>query len=618
MISLEPQDLYNEIKDAESLRKKHLDITKDIIGYMVGRKFRTDHDSDRSPENYFFAYQAFVLPQLVFERPVVKCSTTKMVTDAETADAIEMALNQWIKETKFKDLLSELALDSLIGFGVSKVGLELVGDHEGQGLPAVFGDFEMTPSKPFAVRIDPSDFIIDAYCKKPSEARLIGHRFERDLEDLKLDSRYDPAAIEGLRINEPEKPEGSPFQKVGDRQTNRKTVTLYELYIPEHAKLITLAINGAGGADSTGGPAILRTAQYYGPKEGPFTTWGLYLVPGQVYPLSPMMALFDQFLELNDHAAAASDEAASYKRVGLVDANDPELAKNLKDAKNGDLIKAKNINGKQEMEVGGTSEGRLSYIDVLRERLDRLMGFSDAQRGKASGVTATEASIADNNSDLRLEHMRQKTRDNAHDLLRKVGWYVFYEETVIQAVSRVDPVTQKPVQGYVMGGVWPGQEQQNYVDLAIDIDPYSMVRVDDALLQKRAQDAIVLISQMAPMIPQMPYVNWTGLLDQWGETMNIKKFSEVALNLPMLQAMMGQMAMQQQAAQMGMGVAPGMMPPGSANLPMGQPGMPGAGPMTGTTSQGNGILAQSPNPMVGGTTHQGLRANATGRMPSAA
>jgi hypothetical protein len=56
----------------------------------------------------------------------------------------------------------------------------------------------------------------------------------------------------------------------------------------------------------------------------------------------------------------------------------------------------KGLNGQNIVPValGGTTEQRLAYLNLLLQRTDRNSGQSEAARGKAQGVTATEATLA--------------------------------------------------------------------------------------------------------------------------------------------------------------------------------------------------------------------------------
>jgi hypothetical protein len=91
---------------------------------------------------------------------------------------------------------------------------------------------------------------------------------------------------------------------------NRKdTVTLWQLYLREEGRVVTMA--------QAGGPVILRDEPYDGPKNGPYTMWGVYEVPGQVYPLPPLGATEEQSDDLNDHAYAASKSAKTHKKFAV-------------------------------------------------------------------------------------------------------------------------------------------------------------------------------------------------------------------------------------------------------------------------------------------------------------
>jgi hypothetical protein len=182
----------------------------------------------------------------------------------------------------------------------------------------------------------------------------------------------------------------------------RKRVNLYELYLPEHGRIITLAETGPQ-------PVILRNEEYFGPDEGPYTLWGLTSVPGELLPLSPLVALWDEFLELQQHAADMADSAATHKKIGIGPTGADEDAKTIRDAKNGGMYLVNNPDQIHDFEIGGASDTQMSFTAYLRARLDRNLGFSDAQRGVVNGdSTATEANLAAASSDLRVDSMSVK------------------------------------------------------------------------------------------------------------------------------------------------------------------------------------------------------------------
>ena len=248
--------------------------------------------------------------------------------------------------------------------------------------------------------------------------------FQRDLTDLQGDDRYDQTIVQRLSADD-EHAQGTASQEraFSDRRArdqNRGRVTLYEVYIPELRQIGTLNLNADGSSGW-----IRPLAPYHGPKLGPFVFFGVYLVPGQVYPLSPIAAMAEQDAELNAHAAAGAKEASSGKNLVLVSADQPEVAAAIERADTNSVVRVKGLNANMvvPVAVGGTSEQRLQYLQILLQRTDRIAGQSDAARGKAQGVTATEAQLANSNSDARTEFVNLKYVDGVAELLLRVGWY---------------------------------------------------------------------------------------------------------------------------------------------------------------------------------------------------
>jgi hypothetical protein len=118
----------------------------------------------------------------------------------------------------------------------------------------------------------------------------------------------------------------------------------------------------------------------------------VYLVPDQVYPLSPIAAMAEQDQELNAHAAAA---ARRRPRPRTSCWSTPTSPRSPADRVGADerRVSVKGLNGQNVLPVslGGTTQQRIEYLNLLLQRTDRNSGQSEAARGKAQGVTATEA-----------------------------------------------------------------------------------------------------------------------------------------------------------------------------------------------------------------------------------
>lgn len=539
MLSTKPEDLLSEIRAAEELRKRFLVNTVNLVRRYAGNWFRSDSRTKHRPENMIFGFLSTMMGDLVFDNPAVAVSAKRSISHQAIAEAMEMGINGWINDVSLKNELEAIAVDMLFGFGFAKVGIEERSDF-GEGQHGVQGRFTVDALTPYLIRKSPSNALIDPQCESITSARFVGEMFQRDLEDLKGDDRYDQAIVEKLTASDDQRIGKSPGERAfkdpggggGAMDTKRGRVTLYEVYIPELRQIGTLTADGQGE-----GYWIRPLQDYHGPKAGPYIFFGVYLVPEQVYPLSPIAAMAEQDQELNAHATAAAKEAATGKNLVLVSADQPQLAEELQRADQNSVIKVKGLNGNMVLPValGGTTTQRVEYLNLLLQRTDRMSGQSEAARGRAQGVTATEANLAHGNADARVEFIHLKFRDGVKEGLTRVGWYYYHDPAVVAAVSQTDPVTGQKSEGLFLGGVQPGQEGTDWSGFFLDIEPMSMRRTDPNVRAQHAQLTVELVTSIAPLIPQMPYINWAQVLDLVGQANNMPDFAKTILNQEGLQ-----------------------------------------------------------------------------------
>jgi hypothetical protein len=540
-----------EITRARDWLKPVCQKMAEITRRLASEHYRNTRDEggenpSGTPENYPFSYKMFVGPQLLFGVPFCTLEPVRRIENKATAEALELATNAWAKETSLEVTLEQLLDDCFVGFGVSKSGVEPRGDYAGDGLTAVEGNFEAEANYPFTVHVDPRNLIIDPEAKSMGKTRFVGQVFERDLEDVRNDDRYDPASR--ALVPDIERELDASVQAFPENEWAaeklRKRINLYELYLPEHGLIVTLAETGKESA------IVLRAEPYFGPDEGPYELWGFVSVPGELLPISPLVALWDEFLELNAHSCDMADSAATHKALGIGQTGSAEDAKTVKDAKNGDMIllsRGKDSVG--NLEIGGATDTQMSFVMYLRDRLDRNLGYTDAQRGQATGrATATENTIAQSSADLRVETMRNRVRRAAVGVFRKVAWYFFHDPSIppIELI-RTDPITGMQDPGIFFPGPPPAEggrfvqntwlenePDSNFIDYELEIDVKTMVRTDDAIEQKRAQDewATLIMPLAATLGPQV--INWRRAIDRYGNAFNTKNLSKIILNDPMM------------------------------------------------------------------------------------
>lgn len=533
MLKLDAVSLSEEIDRANKFRLTHTKPLKKLIERYVGRWYSDDLRADPTPENHMFAYVAHMMTELAYAAPSPRVKATWKSVYREVAEAMETALGAWTAGSSLSGEIALLVRDALLGWGILKVGME--------SAQPVFSGTETSPAQslqPFAVRIPPDQFGMDPRCEHWREARFLYHEYWKDLDDLQNARGADPEVVKSLTSSYESTPQKGDERALRQGETaDRNQVKLVDIWIPESGKICTLASsNGV-----TGMKFLRPPTDWWGPSKGPFIVLGLYAMPGDPYPCGPFQPIMGQIEELNAHIVAAAEEAATLKSFVLVDASNTDAAEAVKGAGNGDVIPIRNM-GKDILPItlGGTSPQRMEHINALRERVDRMLSFSDAQRGLAdAGQTATQSQIVQSNVDTRTEWMRSQVNFACITMYINVGWYCFYDPNYIQKVSH--PRQQQNPQtgametvstdGYFLGGIFHGQEKLNWeTDFTVSIEPNSMQRTDDKVVQARAMQVIQMMTNVGKVMPSMPWWDWKYAVNGMGESFNQKDLWELIFN----------------------------------------------------------------------------------------
>jgi len=306
-----------------------------------------------------------------------------------------------------------------------------------------------------------------------------------------------------------------------------------------------------GGKDGEIGGRYLRAPRKaFCPPTGPYWMFGMYLVPSQLYPLSPLAVTNELVDEINAHADYLARTAEESKTMHIVNASNKQLLETIKHGETGHVYPVENWEGElQTIEIGGPSEGAFRYIQILRERLDRQSGLTQLQRGQTTGddTTATEATIASRSGDARLSYMQNQWRGDVVECIRKAAWFMFSTSAVAfpvpiprEGFAGSTDETEGLEDGEFVGGLTDEQKAQGFEfdDLELEIEPMSMELVDEALLQRRTLQVFQLIvKEIAPAMLQFPFLNWRKLYRDLMEAFNIRDGASY-INFEMLEMML--------------------------------------------------------------------------------
>lgn len=473
------------------------------------------------------------------------------------AKAYEHGLNQWVVMSRYGNLLDSLAWDYSFGWAVTHLSMGSMPGHPDRRWP-------------LKERLDPMTCFVDPEAKCLEQRKWGAHEETVSKSDLLLRAKSEVSgwklkAIESLN---PVQDSNDPSR--GRSDVNRDDIRVVHMWVKDfdpsdsdevevddwpgeeagyNGAVLTVGAPTGDRSENSGTPeqTYIRTPiPWFGPRQGPYVYYGAYRRPNNPYPLSPLAATAQQARELNLHAHSMSVSAAQYKRIILVSNQNAKLKEVVASAPDNFVIPVDDdLFHKDQVvvvEVGGVTDQQLRHYEMLRERLNRLSGMSDAMRGDTSpDVSATADAIADSESDVRTAYLQNRFRQSVGEDLMGVLYYFAKEDRIKFSLGPEAGQQLMMVDPQFIGG---GDETPE--DHEIEVDAYSMQRTNEALLQKRVMEAVQLIVNMAPMMTTMPWLDWREIIRRIGDALNLPDLGDV-VNFDMVQMMM-QMGSQQMDA----------------------------------------------------------------------
>lgn len=547
--------IRREVESAERFRDTHIASLRTMVEKYHGPAYRDDRTDAYidDPENFGHEYVSLVLPRIIHDTPKFRIRCADAVLDMTVGRRMQMAVNRWARVTKLRRTLERIATDMLFSYGVGLVVSE--------PRPEARQVDGKEPYLPRVYRIAPERFFIDPAATSVEDARFMGHCYAVDKSDLiakaESDESWDLEAIMDI-------PAGTDLDEIRDDNgrdvEDRKEFAVYEVWVPEADQAIAEAIDQVFGPGMVNGTIytfvkgrsksskydgyIRKPVPYFGPRQGPYTVFGVYTVPDDPYPLSPLMAVQSQISDLNEHLASVRSSAAAYKRLIMVDARNHKLAQDLKDRPHDYILLSDNLERERivNLEVGGITQQQVQYSQIAQDRLDRVSGIHDAMRGNITGsATATEVAVAESSATMRMAHLKRQFQESVDDLGRSVCWYMWHDDRVAIPLGREGVQMFIEANPVFTGGVRsPGWE-----DLEVSVDSYSMERVSEALVQKRAMELLQITTSVAQGMVAMPFVKWREILSVVGDALNVPHLADL-----IDQNAIAQMQQAQAAAQM--------------------------------------------------------------------
>lgn len=532
--------IRTEIENAEDFRDSHLTQWRNLIERFHGPAFRNLDVGEDDPENFVHEYVALVLPRIVHDAPKIRVKSARPITQGLTAGVLQVALNRWCKMTKIRTTLERIATDMLLGFGVG-----MVVNEPRKGYRAAD---DADPYLPRLYRISPDRFFVDPAATSIEDARFMGHCYIVDKEDLVKQSEEEDGWDKDLidRIAENSGIDELREDSRGDRSVpDRGEVVIYEIWVPEVREELVEEIDSSTGMNMFNGTIytvlkhqfsgekdafmgfVRKPRPYWGPRSGPYEVFGVYTVPDDPYPLSPIVAIIPQMDDVNSHLRNMRYGASAYKRLIAVDSRNPKLAQDIRDQNDLFVVLADGIDASQvvPIEVGGITTQQVNYAQLAQDRLDRVSGIHDAMRGNVKGsATATEVAVAESSAGLRMAHIKRQFQESVNNALKTVAWFMFHDAKVEFPLG-ADGI---PLLGANPEPVFSASAMVGaFEDLDLDIEAMSMERVSEQMVQRRALEVLQIIGNLSAAVIQAPHVKWKDVMSLVGDAMNIPNLGDM-------------------------------------------------------------------------------------------
>ena len=221
-------------------------------------------------------------------------------------------------------------------------------------------------------------------------------------------------------------------------------------------------------------------------------------------------------------------------------------ARTIQGIQHGEMALVTDPESVKEMTIGGVSKEQYEWIDASRNRLNRNSGLTETMRGNVgSDVTATAESIAQQSASVRTDYLKREYQLGVARVFRAAAWFGFHGEDVMYQLGEESQRYGLPMMHY--GGTM-GRPGFNFFDMSIEIEPMSMDHTGQSMLQKRVQLGVETLLKMAPLMPQIPWINWREPLTATFNSLNIN--SEDWVDYDMLAQATQNMAIMQQQQQM--------------------------------------------------------------------
>lgn len=494
----------------------------------VGPHWSEESTEKKRPLNLLALYVQIVGRFLVSKNPRVMLSTFNKQAKPMVS-AMQSWANKEIEHVRLSNTLQRIVLDGLFSIGIAKVALATPADS------ALLG-WHQQAGKPFCERVDLDDFVFDIHARDFSEVSFLGHRFRiplaavrdskiynKNRKDLQAsqDNLYNVEGDERINVL------GRTTYGTGDQTEYEEFVDMWEIFLPRHRVIVTLA-------DSDSGPILidnkpLREQQWVGPDAGPYHLLAYGMVPGNAMPKAPVQDLIDLDDAVNRIYRKLIRQAERQKEIGLIRGGANEDGSRIQESNDGELVRNDNPESAKFVSMGGPNQQNMMFGIHLAEVFSKHAGNLDVMGGLApQAKTLGQEELLSGAATKGVADLQERTVETVTSIIKALCW--FWHHDPFNTMTSQFQLPGMPNLPPINRTVTPGQRMQvPFKDLDIKVDPYSMAH---STPQQRMQSMNQVVTQI--VLPMMQLMQAQGIgfdmnayLQKLGTYMDMPDLAEI-------------------------------------------------------------------------------------------
>lgn len=439
----------------------------------------------KEPLNLIFNSIRVLVPHLVTNFPKHTVHTPYMHY-REYAWMLGQALDQNAKDINLRDTYRRWIVDALFLMGITKTGLASTGSY------AAWGDRYVDPGEIYTQTVDFDNFVMDPNTRGDMrEADYFGDRIVVPRKKLLESGLYDNEMVERLPslsdMQDRKRASSLSRNSVGlGRTSMHDEVEIVECWVPSLNATVTVP-----GCQSARLPRFLRTEDYVGDPEGPYTFLSFTPpVPGNPLPISMVGIWYDLHVMANNMAVKVMDQADRQKSVVAYKPSGADDAVALQDAGDGEAVRVDDPDAVNVLNFGGQAQSNDMHLMSLMQWFNMMAANPQATGGQdLRADSATEAGILAQNANVGLNDMKDRIYIAAASEARKRLFYIHTDPLIQMPLVRREQGTGGPQEVQVF--LTPEQQRGDFIDFALEIQPESMDRVDRQTRLAQAMDFAV-------------------------------------------------------------------------------------------------------------------------------